>query len=94
MRKSTAEDTAVAQADDVEFIYHLAVGELELLSDICRGAVLWADLAGGWIAQLRTEYCPPLGVHLGVGIRIQNRVRADWVSTYLLQAARNGNGTM
>ena len=68
MRKSAAEETAVAQADDIEFVDHLTVNSMELLSDFCRGAVLCAvrcaDLAGGWIAELHTQDCPSLRVHL------------------------------
>src|SRR5258706_15107982 len=67
MSKSTAEETTATQANGVEFAHHLAVGGMELVSDFCRSAGLCADLAGGWIAKVETEHCPPLGVHLNVG---------------------------
>src|SRR5258706_5600552 len=71
MSKSTAEETTATQANGVEFAHHLAVGGMELVSDFCRSAGLCADLAGGWIAKLQTEHCPPLGVHLNVGVTMR-----------------------
>jgi len=71
MSKSTAENVAVAQADGVELVRHFTVYGLELLGNFCRGTVMCANLASSWIAELYTKDCPPLGIHLKVGVMMR-----------------------